>query len=99
MVGVVIGTPIGDANGEHTLRSVIKLTEIKGVKPSDFFDSQGIQYVTAQGQTYRIAEVAQENWLTGDSGASRLTAIKAYSDELAVYVDPIGKQVRVVAAK
>ena len=111
MVGVVIGTPIGDANGEHTLRSVIKLTEIKGVKPSDFFDSQGIQYVTAQGQTYRIADnvecyynrsgnkVAQENWLTGDSGASRLTAIKAYSDELTVYVDPIGKQVRVVAAK
>ena len=44
-------------------------------------------------------KVAQENWLTGDSGASRLTAIKAYSDELTVYVDPIGKQVRVVAAK
>ena len=110
MVGVVIGTPIGDANGEHTLRSVIKLTEIKGVKPSDFFDSQGIQYVTAQGQTYRIADnvecyynrtgnkVSKDNWLTGGTGTERFNSIKTYSETFSIYVDQVGQQVRIVVA-
>ena len=104
MVGVVLGT---DRNGSNTIRETIKLTILRKVKASDFFESQGEQYVTVFGQTYRIAEnvecyynrngskTAQENWLTGEN---RLTSIKAYSDTFTLYLDPIGQQVRIIAA-
>ena len=110
MVGVIVGTPIGNTEGsQHTLTGVIKLTEITGVKGSDFFESQGANYVTAKGETYRIADdvegfycrsssnrVAQENWLTGED---RLAAIKGYSQSFTIYVDPVGQQVRIIEAK
>ena len=37
------------------------------------------------------------NWLSqSDSLGQRLAAIKAYSDDLTIYVDPVGNQVRVI---
>ena len=107
MVGVVPGKPMGDGDGS-TIKAVVKLTEIKNVKSGDFFESQGVPYVTAGGRTYRIADEveccrnldsssADADWLSG-AGAQRLAAIKAYADSFTVYVDPVGQQVRVVKA-
>ncbi len=103
MVGVVAGK---DRSGSATIQAIIQLTEIKKVKPGDFFESQGVQHVTVNGRTYRVADDVEcwrggssnrhdkSNWLTGDS---RLNSIKSYSDELTIYVDPVGQQVRIVA--
>ena len=109
MVGLVLGKPLGDTEDtQYTIKSVTSLTAITGVKGSDFFESQGADYVTVQGQTYRVADnvegfycwdgnrLSQSNWLTGDD---RLTSIKAYSDSFTIYVDPVGQQVRIIEAK
>lgn len=107
MVGVVPGTPMGDGAGS-TIKAAVKLTEVKNVKPGDFFESQGVPYVTVSGRTCRIADEveccrnmgsspADANWLSG-AGAQRLASIKAYADSFTVYVDPVGSQVRVIKA-
>ena len=111
MVGVIAGNPRGDAgSNEKTLAAIIKLTEVKNVKSSDFFTSQDGQYVTTGGQTYRVASdvecchsdggsrPASVSWLDGETGADRLNAIRAYSDDLTIYVDPVGRQVRIIKA-
>ena len=111
MVGVIAGNPRGDAgSNEKPLAAIIKLTEVKNVKSSDFFTSQDGQYVTTGGQTYRVASDVEcchsdggsrptsVSWLTGETGADRLNAIRAYSDDLTIYVDPVGRQVRVIKA-
>ena len=106
MVGVVPGKPMSDQATGSTIKAIVQLTEIKNVKPSDFFESEGAPHVTVGGRTYRVAgdvECCHEQgstrfdlyWLTG-TGAERLTAIKAYSDDLTIYVDPVGNQVRVI---
>lgn len=108
MVGVVTDNPMGQADGK-TLAAIIQLTEVKNVKPSDFFDSQGVPHVTVNGRTYRVSDDVEccrymgssrpgdADWLAG-SGAERLAAIRAYSDNLTIYVDPVGQQVRVIKA-
>lgn len=111
MVGVIAGNPRGDAgSNEKTLAAIIKLTEVKNVKSSDFFTSQDGQYVTTGGQTYRVASDVEcchsdggsrptsVSWLTGETGEERLNAIRAYSDDLTIYVDPVGRQVRIIKA-
>lgn len=107
MVGVVLGK---DRAGKNIIRTVIQLTEIHSVKAGDFFDSQGEPYVNIHGQTYKISDnvecyynrsgskVAKENWLSGGTGASRLASIRTYSDTFSIYLDPVGKEVRVITA-
>ncbi|MEA4932849.1 MAG: S-layer homology domain-containing protein, partial [Lawsonibacter sp.] len=105
------GEFIGVAVGTGTvIRSVINLTEVKNVSPSDFFQSQGINYVTVGGKTYQVSDsvecyrnissnkFSEDNWFKQTTGQARLTACKAYSSDLTIYVDPIGEQVRIVAA-
>ena len=104
MVGVVVGK---DRTGANTIKEAARLTEVKNVKASDFYDSQGDPYVTVAGRTYRIAgnvecyynrtgsKVSKENWLTG---ANRLTDIQTYSDSFTLYVDSVGQQVRIIVA-
>lgn len=90
---------------EGKAASVVSLTEIKNVSPSDFFVSQGVTYVSADGKNYRVWDDVlcykntAKTWFTGDTGAERLAACKAFSGELTVYLDPVGQRVRVVAAK
>ena len=67
--------------------------------------------MNTKGRTYRVADDVEcyrgsgssrygaENWFSQDTGEARLNACKAYSDDLTIYVDPIGEKVRVVAAK
>ena len=80
------------------------------MKPSDFFDSQGVSHVTVNGRTYKVASDVEccrnvsgsrsdsSDWLKQDTGAQRLSAIKAYSNDLTIYVDPVGQQVRIIKA-
>ena len=106
------GTMAGVARGANNrVVSIIELEEIKNVSPSDFFESQGVPYVNAGGRTYRVADEveccrdtgsirdAKDSWFSQDSGADRLAAVKAFSSDLTIYVDPIGDQVRVISAK
>ena len=109
------GDFVGIAAGQNrenkaTIKSVIQLTEVENVKPGDFFESQGVTYVTAGGRTYRVADDVecyrrisnnrydQANWFTQETGAQRLSACRAFSSDLTIYVDPIGEQVRIVQA-
>lgn len=109
MVGVVSGKPLNGGN-ESTLAAIIRLTGVKNVKASDFFESQGVPHVTAGGRTYRIADEVEcfrgvggnlrddANWIKGTQ-SERLSAIKTYSDSFTIYVDPVGQQVRVISVK
>ena len=64
--------------------------------PADFFVSQGATYVTAGGRTYRVADDVEcykkttKSWFEQETGEARLSACKAYSKDLTIYVDPIG---------
>ncbi|MGE4277833.1 MAG: S-layer homology domain-containing protein [Lawsonibacter sp.] len=105
--GAFVGVAVGKGNA---IRSVIDLAAVKNVSPSDFFQSQGINYVTAGGKTYRVSDDVEcyrsvssskfsaDNWFKQTSGQERLTACKAYSSDLTIYVDPVGEQVRIIVA-
>ena len=106
------GTMAGVARGANNrVVSIIELEEIKNVSPSDFFESQGVPYVNAGGRTYRVADEVEcfrdtgsirdveDSWFSQNSGEERLAAVKAFSSDLTIYVDPIGDQVRVISAK
>lgn len=94
--------PAGD--GSAKAAAVIQLKAVKGVKPSDFFVSEGRVYVKAGGQAYLVSDDVQcyksatKSWFTNESGAERLAACKAFSNDLSVHIDPIAQRVRVVAA-
>ena len=106
MVGVVLSQ---DRNGNNMIKDIIELTEVRNAKGSDFFESEGGQYVTVSGRTYRIADNVEcfynrtgykgskDNWLTG-SGKDRLASIQSYSNRFTLYLDPVGQQVRIIAA-
>ena len=106
--GVVPGVNV---NGDTSIRATVELTEIENVSPSDFFTSQGVTYVTAGGKTYRVADDVEccrasgnsrrpedTTWFTQETGEARLSACKAFSSDLTIYVDPVGQRVRVVEA-
>ena len=50
MVGVVLGTNRDDSS---TIREIVKLQEIRQVKVSDFFESQGEYYVRVGAHTIK----------------------------------------------
>ena len=94
----------GDLDGTPKAASVIELTELKKVSPTDFFENQGTFYLRSGSKTYQVSDkvecykAATKSWFTGDSGADRLAACKAFSNDLTVYLDPIGEKVRIVVA-
>ena len=97
-------------NGENLIRTVLQLTKLVGVTSKDFFESQGDVYVTIGGTNYRVAGDVEcyagvagtyndsGTWFTQGEAKDRVNAMKAFADTMAVYVDPIGKQVRVITA-
>lgn len=92
------------AGSDGRAAAVVELKKVEDVSSADFFTSQGITYVNAGGSVYRVAEAvecyktATKSWFSGNSGAERLAACKAFSADLTVYVDPVGQQVRIVTA-
>ena len=109
--GQFVGVSIGrNSKGEPTIRSVKELTAIKNVKPTDFFESGGLNYVSVGTKTYLVSDqvecyrsvssnrYSQDNWFSQATGQERLDACKAYSQNLTLYVDPVGQQVRIIQA-
>ena len=97
------GVPGGVAvDGDGKLRSRVTLEAVEGVSRSDFFVSNGASYVNAGGKVYQVSnKVACYNtttkvWFTGDDP---LYQIRAYSDDLTIYVDPYGEKVRVITTQ
>lgn len=96
--GVVAGAR--ENSGTKLAAGTISLTEIRGVKRSDYFQQDGTWYVRANGTVYPVADQvegyikATSTWFTQSTG--RLEAIRAYSDDMTVYVDPVGGKVRVI---
>jgi hypothetical protein len=107
LVGVVVGV---DSSGAASIRSVTALTAVKNVSPAQFFESQGLTYVSVSGKTYQVADGVEcyrslsssrysaDNWFQQSTGAERLAACKAFSDNLTLYVDPVGNKVRIIVA-
>lgn len=95
----------GELDGMPKAAAVIELTGIKNVSSSDIFVSQGVTYIQAGGKNYRVSDQvecykeATREWFKQETGAERLTACKAFSSDLTIYVDPVGERVRVVVAK
>jgi hypothetical protein len=89
---------------DGTPKSIIELSVLKDISPSDFFEYQGRTYLYHGGQNYRVADdvvcYKQSNklWFTNETGTSRLDACKAYSDKLNAYYDPFSQQIRIVSA-
>lgn len=90
-------------NGIPVAAALVELTGISGVSRSDFFQIDGLWYVTAHGAVYRVADDVQGyikttgKWFEQDA-ASRLSAIRAYSDDMTIFVDPLGNKVRIIQA-
>lgn len=95
----VSGKSIG---GLPVAADIVELSEISGVKRADFFQMDGAWYVKAKGTVYRVADrvegyiAATKSWFTQE--ADRLETIRNYSNDMTLYVDPIGYQVRIIVA-
>lgn len=97
-------------DGEDLIRDVLQLTKLVGVTGKDFFESQGDVYVSVGGKNYRVADGVEcyggqgtgrndpGSWFTQSKTIDRVNAMKAYADTMAIYIDPIGQQVRVITA-
>ncbi len=108
MVGVVITT---NREGKPLIRTVIQLRGYHDVSSADFFESQGLQYVKIGGRNYRVAEDVEcylkissnqydpSNWSNRGSNAKEsVETCLSFSDNLSVYIDPVGEQVRIIKA-
>ena len=96
------GTYVGIAlDQDNKLRGRVDLTAVEQVSRSDFFTSQGSDYVNVKGMVYPVADDVQafnndnKTWFTGEDV---LSAVRAYSNDLTLYVDPVGGKVRIIAA-
>lgn len=99
----------GVAAGARTIEGVpvaadvVMLTKISGVRRSDFFRQDGVWYVKAGGASYEVAArvegyiKATGAWFTQPED-KRLEAIRAFSDDMTVCIDPVGQKVRVIIA-
>lgn len=111
MTGDVVGIiPSKNRNGENMIRTILELDKITHVSPGDFFESQGAPYLSVNGRTYRVANdvecygqvsggrYSESGWFIQPDTGDRLAAIKAFSSDLTVYIDPVGEKVRVIVA-
>ena len=90
--------------GDGKIKSIVKLEELSGLSPADFFDSQGSTYLEHAGKVYPVSsdvvcyKSANKLWITEESGSARLAVCRAFSSELSAYYDPYVGQIRVVCA-
>ena len=107
--GDFVGVSIGqNSSGEAMIRDVKELTEIRNVTPKDFFEKDGSYYVTISGKTYAVSEdvecckkvggsrYTQDDWFQQDTGTERLNACRVSHQNMTIYIDPVGQQVRIV---
>ena len=107
--GDFVGVSVGqNLSGGTMIRDVKELTEIRNVTPKDFFEKDGSYYVTISGKTYAVSEnvecckkvggsrYTQDDWFQQDTGAERLNACRVSHQNMTIYIDPVGQQVRIV---
>ena len=98
--GAVIG--VQEQEGMPVALDVVSLKKVGTAGRADFFQKEEQWYVTVGSQIYPVSGEVQglygkDNWFTQE--ADRLETIRAYSDRLTLYVDPIGHKVRVIVAE
>ncbi len=83
--------------GGRAASNVVQLTAVSGVRRADFFQDGGQWYIRAGENVYPVADEvhgyirATKKWFSQDP-----EAIRAYSDNMTVYIDPIGEKVRII---
>ncbi len=96
------GTVAGarEIHGTRVAAGVISLESVSGVKRADFFQKDGAWYVNAKGTVYQVSSKvegyikATDTWFTQEQ--NRLEAIRAFSNDMTVHIDPVGHKVRVI---
>lgn len=106
-------TPISFKDGQFSglamgadgkAKSIVALEKLEDISPADFYGSQGSTYLKHDGQVYLVSDdvvcykSANKLWFTNETGSARLSACKAFSEELTAYYDPFVSQIRVVTA-
>ena len=110
-VGDIVGlVTYQSRDGKNLIRTVLELTE-RNVTARDFFQSGGSWYVSAAGRNYKVSDEVEcyggmgsgradpGSWFTQADTGDRLNAMRAFADELTVYIDPVGERVRVITAR
>lgn len=98
-VGVVFAD---NSANEKRVISYQTLSKITGVSRSDFLLSNGKYYINSNNITYLVADTLQvynqttKQWF---SGKDAVASVRAHFDDLTVYVDPIGQQIRIITVK
>lgn len=86
-------------NGLYKAAAIVSLAPYKSVRRSDFFQVKGVWYVNAQGFVFEVSSALEcyntttAQWSTEED---KLSAIRTYSNNMTVYVDPIGNKVRII---
>ena len=107
--GDFVGLSIGKtSSSENMIKEVKELTEIKNVKSSDFFEKDGTYYVNVGNKTYTVSDnveccklvggsrYSKDDFYAQDTGAERLNACRVSHQNMTIYIDPVGQQVRIV---
>lgn len=98
--GVVAGQR--EIGGVKVAAGLAQLTALSGVKRSDFFEKDGMWYVTVKGTVYPVAEQVEtcirSSGIWFDRNKDPLSAVRAYSNDMTVYIDSVGKKVRIIRA-
>ena len=72
------------------------------MKRTDFFEQDGVWYVNANNRVYQVSTEAHYRIISTDAwfeGEDAMTQMRAYSNDMTIYVDPIGHRVRFVTSK
>lgn len=83
--------------GSKVAANVFMLDEVTGVKRSDFFQDGGKWYVNAKGTVYLVSSKVEGYIRNTGSWISSLDDIRAYSNDMTLYIDPVGHRVRIIA--
>ena len=83
--------------GSKVAANVFMLDEVTGVKRSDFFQDGGKWYVNARGTVYLVSSKVEGYIRNTGSWISSLDDIRAYSNDMTLYIDPVGHRVRIIA--
>ena len=84
-------------------QSIITLSSFTGVKRTDFFEQDGVWFVHANNQVYQVSSKVEGRITSTDvwmgQGEEALTQMRAYSNDMTIYIDPVGHKVRFVMAQ
>lgn len=89
---------------DGSIKSHVELEQLKNISPADFYERQGELYLEHEGEHYPVSDdvvcykTVNKLWFTNETGAARLAACKAFSENLSAYYDPFVGHIRIVTA-